>query len=264
MSPPNYSKLQLPDDNFIAYHRHEGKRKSLPGIIFLGGFRSDMTGTKAITLEKFCMEQGLDFIRFDYFGHGASSGEFERGGCIGRWKNDALAVLDNLANRPQILVGSSMGGWLMLLAALERPDKIAALVGIAAAPDFTETLIWNPMAENQKSEIMEKGIAHIPSDECGTYPITRELIEDGREHLLLHDRIPINCPVHLIHGMRDEDVPYQTSVRLAEIIESEDVQVILQKSGGHRMSEEGDLELILRVMKELLERFPSQSRFSLR
>jgi pimeloyl-ACP methyl ester carboxylesterase len=243
------SILTREDGATIAYHRHSGRA---PGVVFLGGFMSDMSGTKATALDAFCRARGQAFLRFDYFGHGRSSGEFSEA-TVGRWKDDALCVLDNLTAGPQVLVGSSLGGWIMLLAARDRPARIKALIGIAAAPDATENLMWNQFAPDLQAAILRDGQARIPSayGEAG-YLITRKLIEDGRKHLLMGKPIPISSPVRLIHGMRDADVPYRVSVELAEKLQSEEVRVELVKDGDHRLSRAQDLALLTRTLESLL------------
>src|SRR5205085_10939514 len=194
----NPAILARPDGATIAYHRLSG---GSPGIVFLGGYRSDMTGTKALFLEDYCSQRGRAYLRFDYFGHGASSGDFAQG-TIGRWREDAIAVIDSLTEGPQILVGSSMGGWIMLLAALARPERIAALIGIAAAPDFTAELLPNRLTPEQRRELDEKGAVTVPSDyDAAGYLYTSALIEDGAKHLLLGAPIPIDMPVRLLHGL---------------------------------------------------------------
>ena len=214
---------------------------------------SDMSGTKATTLEAFARRRGQAFLRFDYQGHGESSGRFEDG-SIGRWSEDAIAALDELTEGPQILVGSSMGGWIMLLAALARPERIAGLLGIAAAPDFTEDLMWAAYSAEIRATIETEGVYHEPSDYSETpYPITKHLIEDGRRHLLLRAPIPLTCPVRLLQGMRDEDVPWQTALRLAEALESEDVEMTLVKAGDHRLSEPADLQRLEATLQRLLD-----------
>ncbi|MFO0389239.1 MAG: alpha/beta fold hydrolase [Alphaproteobacteria bacterium] len=245
------SVLSLQDGKRLAYHLTEGL---LPCVIFMGGFKSDMTGSKALALENLCKQRGQRFIRFDYTGHGQSSGNF-RDGTIGSWQQDVLAVLDKLGSEKNILVGSSMGAWQMLLAAKARPEKIIALVGIASAPDFTEKLIWEQLSKEQKQTMSEQGEVLLPS--CygeDPYPITKQLIDDGRKHLLLDSPIPINVPVRLIHGLKDEDVPWQFSVRLAECLESNDVHVKYIKNGGHRLSDPEHLEIITDQMSILLRR----------
>jgi pimeloyl-ACP methyl ester carboxylesterase len=220
--------------------------------MFLGGFMSDMSGSKAVALETFARRSGRDFLRFDYRGHGASSGNFEDG-TIGDWAGDALAAFDRLTERPQILVGSSMGGWMMLLVALARPERVAGLVGIAPAPDFTEDLIWGRATEDQRAALLRDGFVDRPSEYSDApYRITRRLIEEGRDHLLLRGAsIPLRCPVRLIHGMADIDVPWQTSLRLAEALESDDVEVTLVKKAAHRLSEPEDLARLERIIDAL-------------
>lgn len=247
--------LTREDGATIAYHRLAAKRtdarsRAWPGIIFLGGFMSDMTGTKATALESFARERGQAFIRFDYLGHGQSSGRFEEG-TIGRWVEDAVAVLDHLSEGPQILVGSSMGGWIMLLTALARPARIAGLVGIAAAPDFTEDMLAG-LSPEARDSLERDGAYRQPSDYSDEpYLITRELIEDGRRHLLLGGPIAIHCPVRLLQGMADRDVPWPTAIRVAEALESPDVEVTLVKSGDHRLSEPPDLSRLMRTLERL-------------
>jgi len=243
--------LSRPGGVKLAYHRLDG---GAPGIVFLGGFMSDMTGGKALALEAFARARGQAFLRFDYQGHGQSSGAFTEG-SIGLWAGDALAVLDAATEGPQILVGSSMGGWIMLLTALARPERVAALVGIAAAPDFTEDLVWQAFDENVRETLRRDGVYHQPSDYGeAPYPITRQLIEDGRRHLLLRAPIAIGCPIRLIQGLADPDVPWQTALRIAERVESDDVEVILVKGGGHRLSEPADLARLGRTVEALLAR----------
>lgn len=247
MQTPSF--LELSHERRIAYYKHEGQG---PYVIFMGGFMSDMTGSKAIALESFCKTQKQSFIRFDYSGHGQSSGEF-RGGTIGSWAEDTLAVIDQLGGDDNILIGSSMGGWIMLLAALARPKKVSALIGIAAAPDFTERLMWQQMDKTQQQTIQEHGEILYPN--CygeEPYPITKHLIEDGRKRLLLDAPIALDMPVRLIHGMQDEDVPWQTALALTERLQSDDVQLQLLKNAGHRLSEPPHLDIILKTLADLL------------
>ena len=241
--------LAREDGATIAYHRTSGRT---PGVVFLGGFMSDMTGSKATTLEAFCRARGQAFVRFDYFAHGASSGEFAEA-TIGRWRDDALAVIDALTEGPQVLVGSSIGGWVMLLAARERPERVKALVGIAAAPDATEDLMWAQFPEPAQIALMRDGQIRVPSDydERG-YLITRRLIEDGRRNLVLRAPLPVACPVRLLHGMEDKDVPWELSLRLAGHLASPDVTVTLVKGGDHRLSSEADLARLCSTVEALL------------
>lgn len=240
--------LDLPGGVRIAYRKRPGRS---PGVIFFGGFHSDMTGTKAAALDAHCERTGRAFVRFDYTGHGQSSGKFEEG-TIGRWAADAIAVLDGVAEGPQVIVGSSMGGWIMLLAALARPDRVAALAGVAAAPDFTEDLIWASLAPDARKELKEKGQWIRPSAyEEEPYPITMRLIEEGRDHLMLRGPISIRCPVRLLHGMRDVDVPWEVSGKIMSLLESEDATLTLIKEGDHRLSEPPDIERLCAVVETL-------------
>jgi pimeloyl-ACP methyl ester carboxylesterase len=237
----------------IAYRRSLGKN---PGLVFIHGLRSDMNGNKALAIEQHCRETGRAFLCFDLSGHGASSGRFEEG-TIGAWADDVTFVLDRLTEGPQILVGSSLGGWLMLLTALARPDRVAGLVGLAAAPDFTEELIVKAFTDPQKSELTLYGRVVIP--DCygeAPYAITRRLIEEGRDHLVLRQPINISCPTVLIQGQRDPDVPWQTALTLADRIMSDQVRVVLLKSGNHRLSEPQDLRLILSNIEHLIYNLP--------
>ncbi len=243
--------LSRPDGSSLAYRRQPGRA---PGVVFLGGLHSDMTGTKATFLAGHCRSAGRAFVRFDYFGHGASSGRFEEG-TIGRWAGDALAVLDEVAEGPQVLVGSSLGGWIMLLAALARPGRVRGLVGVAAAPDFTEDLIWAQLPEEGRRRLEEEGVWHRPSAYGeAPYPITRRLIEEARRHLLLRGPIGIACPVRLIHGLEDEDVPWEVSLRLCRALAGGDVTLALVKGGGHRLSEPADLERLAAAVEGLCRR----------
>jgi pimeloyl-ACP methyl ester carboxylesterase len=236
----------------IAYRREAGRNP--PGILFLCGFRSDMSGTKAVRLSEDCQAKDRSCLRFDYFAHGESSGDF-RAGTIGRWRDDALAVLDELTEGPQILVGSSMGCWLALLAALARPERVAGLIGIAGAPDFTEDLIWDKMTARQRRQLVEEGeVVHESPYSSAPIPFTRVLIEEARNHLLLRGPIDLSCPIRLLHGMRDPDVPYRTSLRLAECLAGDEVVVELIEDGDHRLSREADLLRLLDTVDELSAR----------
>ncbi|MDR3516217.1 MAG: alpha/beta fold hydrolase [Azospirillaceae bacterium] len=212
---------------------------------------SDMTGTKATYLERWCQDAGLAFVRFDYQGHGATSGRFVDGG-IGTWTQDALAVFDALTTGPQILVGSSMGAWIATLTAVARPDRIAGLIGVAAAPDFTEDVIWAGLDAAQRATLLSEGQVMPFSDEQSDgYPITRGLIEDGRNHLVLRQPIALRAPVRLLHGMADQDVPWRTSLALAERISGDDVRVTLIKDGEHRLSRDQDLAQIAAAVADI-------------
>jgi pimeloyl-ACP methyl ester carboxylesterase len=222
-----------------------------PAVVFLPGFMSDMTGDKARAVQALCAARGKACLLLDYSGHGASGGAFEAG-TIGRWTEDALFLIDRLVPGDFVLVGSSMGGWIALLAALARPGRAVGLAGIAAAPDFTETLMWDAMAPPERAALARDGMLRVPSAYGGEQIITRELIEEGRSRLLLGAPIAIACPVRLLHGMRDPDVPWETALRLAERLESEDVRVTLVKDAGHRLSRPGDIALLCAAVRELL------------
>ena len=250
MKPPKVemSYLVSSDGVKIAYNKLSGAE---PGIIFFGGFASDMEGTKALALQDYAMQRGQAFLRFDYRGHGKSSGVFTDGN-IGKWLSDCLAVLDNLTQGCQILIGSSMGGWLVLLTAKERPERVGGILGIASAPDFTEDLMWLQFDDETKQKIMTDGQCTLASEyDESPYVVTRELIEDGRRHLVLRNKLEIEIPFHLIHGMADEDVPYQLSLKLAEHVDSQNVHVNIIKSGDHRLSREQDLVEIFGAVESL-------------
>ncbi len=244
------SILAREDGATIAYHRRRGKT---PGVMFLPGFNSDMTGAKASALDAFCAKTGRFFLRFDYFAHGASSGDFAQA-TVGRFLADALAVIDALGEGKLVLVGSSIGGWLMLLVAQARPERVRALIGIAAAPDATEDLMWQRMPFDLRETLMLQGSVRVPSrySEAG-YLITRKLIEEARAHLVMRTPLAIDCPVRLLHGMADPDVPWQTGLALAEHLSGGDVQLALIKDGDHRLSREGDVDLLLRTVNSLLD-----------
>lgn len=219
--------------------------------MFLCGFRSDMGGTKAEFLDSHCAARGLGFLRFDYSGHGRSSGDFTDG-TIGRWAEEAVAVMDKAGDGPLVLVGSSMGGWIMLLAALARPRRVAGLIGIAPAPDFTERLIWDTLPEAERATMMTRGRIEVPSQYADTPTIlTRRLIEEGRHHLLLTAPVGLRCPVRLLHGMADPDVPHGLSLELADRLVSDDVRVTLIKDGDHRLSRPEDLALLAQAVDEV-------------
>ena len=243
--------IDRPGDHRVAYHVTPGKS---PGVVFLGGFMSDMTGTKAMALEAHCRARGQAFLRFDYLGHGQSSGAFADG-TIGRWADDAMAAIDQLTEGPQILVGSSMGGWIMLLTALARPQRVCGLIGIAAAPDFTKDIMWNMFDDGQHKTLMADGAVAIPSDygDGEPYIISRALIEDGRENLLLKGDIVIDCPVRLLQGMKDADVPWRTALAVADKLTGTDVEVTLVKDGDHRLSEPTDLARLGTTLDRLIE-----------
>lgn len=250
VAPPEPRILTRADGATIAYHKTPGKS---PGVIFLSGFMSDMTGGKALFVEERCRARGQACLRFDYFGCGESSGRFTDG-TIGRWAEDTVAVLDELTEGPQVLIGSSMGGWIMLLAALARPERVAGLIGIAPAPDFTEDLLLQEMTADEKATLERDGVFYVNS----LYgpeptPFTQALIDDGRQHLVLRRRMPLTCPVRIIHGMEDPDVPWPTSLRLGQTLEGRDVEIQFVKAGDHRLSQPHDLDRLGRTLDALLD-----------
>ena len=251
---PQPEYLELSDNRRLAYHRYRAPASAepRPGVVFMGGFRSDMTGSKATHFEALCRDIGVDYLRFDYTGHGQSSGDFADG-SIGEWSQDAIDAIDHLTEGPQIIIGSSMGGWVMLNVALARPDRLHALVGIAAAPDFTEELMWASMSEAERAALMRDGRIEQPNDYSDEpYLITKKLIEDGRRHLRLGAPLAINCPIRLVHGMADTDVPYQLSERLMRHVTSDDVELTVIKNGDHRLSDAHPLSLLSHVIQTLL------------
>lgn len=232
----------------LAYRRRAGAG---PGVLWLGGFRSDMLGTKAEFLDRWAAERGRAYLRFDYSGHGESEGVFERG-CISEWAADALAVFDNLTAGPQILVGSSMGAWIATLLARARPKRLAAIVYIAPAPDFTEKLMWPSFTEKQRETIMREGRLEQPSDYSDEPEIiTKKLIEDGRNNLVMTGAAPVACPVRVLQGMKDDAVPYAHALAFAEQLDSDDVEILLTPNGDHRLSEPPDLLRLQRVLEQL-------------
>lgn len=249
MSEPAY--LDTPSGRRIAYHRTEGGG---PGIVFLGGFKSDMTGTKAMHLETWARALGRAFLRFDYSGHGQSSGAFEDG-CIGDWAEDAAAAVEALTEGPQVLVGSSMGGWIALLLARRMPQRVAGLVGIAAAPDFTEDGFWAGFDAGQRATIKQAGRLELPSEYSeDPYVITRRLIEDGRENLVLRVPLSLPFPVRLLQGTADEDVAVEVPLRLMDHAEADDMRLTLVKGADHRFSSPDCLALMESAISEVTAR----------
>lgn len=240
--------LTTPQGRRIAHHRTEGQG---PGIVFLGGFMSDMTGSKAMFLQDWAAAQGRAFLRFDYSGHGQSSGAFEDG-CIGDWVEDALAMIKALTEGPQVLVGSSMGGWIALQIARTIPDRVKGLVGIAPAPDFTEDSMWAGFSEAQRVALMDHGRIVIPSDysEDG-YPITRRLIEDGRGRLVLRTPLSLPFPVRILQGTADTDVPVSVALRLMDHADCPDLRLTLVKGADHRFSTPECLAMIATAVNEV-------------
>lgn len=244
---PRYLVL---DEVRLAYAHTPGHG---PTVVFLPGFRSDMNGTKALYLEAICRERGHAYLRFDYQGHGRSSGRFEDG-TIGMWCHDACQVMKRACDGPLVLVGSSMGGWIMLLAALALAPRVVGLVGIASAPDFTERLMRQRMLPDVVEKLRREGSVRVLSDYSDELTvITHSLIEEGARHLLLDAPIAIDAPVRLIHGSEDDDVPWSLSVTLMQQLTSRDVRLELIKGGDHRLSSPAHLARIGATLCELLD-----------
>jgi pimeloyl-ACP methyl ester carboxylesterase len=236
-----------PQGRRIAFERLAGRG---PGLMFLGGFRSDMQGTKALALQAWARAAGRAFLRFDYSGHGASGGDFEDG-CVGDWLQDARAMLA-LAEGPQVLVGSSMGGWIALLLAREVPGRVAGLVTIAAAPDFTEDGMWAGFDAQSRAALLRDGRVEMPSEYSeGPYVITRRLIEDGRRHLVLRSPLQLPMPVRMLQGSADVDVPQAVALRLLHHAEGADLRLTLVKGADHRFSTLECLQLIEAAVAEV-------------
>jgi pimeloyl-ACP methyl ester carboxylesterase len=245
-----------PPSRTIAVRVREGKSpRAEPGLFWLGGFKSDMKGTKAAALDHWAASQGRACVRFDYSGHGESGGEFTDG-TIGRWLAESVAVYRQFANGPQIVIGSSMGGWLALLLARRLREfkdaaPMAGMVLIAPAVDFTEELMWRQFPEAIKREVETKGVWLRPS-EYGEepYPITKGLIEEGRKHLMLGGLIETGCPVHVLQGVKDPDVPWRHALELVSRFARDDVVLTLIKDGDHRLSRPEDIERLIAAVKE--------------
>ena len=242
---PEIPSFVTPQGRRIAYHLTDGTG---PAIVFLGGFKSDMDGTKAIHLEQWAKAQGRAFLRFDYSGHGASGEKFTDG-CIGDWFEDATAALGLIAGK-MILVGSSMGGWISLLVARAMPERIAGLVTIAAAPDFTEDSMWANFTDAQKTALAAGQVA-LPSDYGDPYIITKRLIEDGRDHLVLRDPLSLPFPVRFLQGTADKDVAMSVALRLLDHADGPDMRLTLVDGADHRFSNDENLDLITQTVGAL-------------
>lgn len=239
--------LTTPQGRRIAHHRTAGGG---PGVVFLGGFRSDMGGTKALHLQDWARARGRAFVRFDYSGHGASSGGFEDG-CIGDWAQDAQAVLDALTLGPQVLVGSSMGGWIALLLARAQPDRVATLVGIAAAPDFTDALVAG-LTGAERAALATTGRVTRPSPyDPAPAVFTRRLIDDGAAQRVLNAPLALPFPVRLLQGTADAEVPPSVALRLLDHASGPDIRLTLIKGGDHRLSDPASLALLTQTLDTL-------------
>ena len=245
-----HENMISPQGRRLAY-RYSPPRTGLT-YVWLSGFKSDMSGSKVTVLEAWAQEQGHGFLAFDYSGHGLSGGAFEDG-TISAWREDALAAIEQHTNGKLVLVGSSMGGWMALLAALALADRVAAMVLIAPAPDFTQKLMWPEFSAEQQAEILEQGLTLRPSDYGDPYPITRDLIEDGKQWALLDEPIALTLPIRILQGMQDPDVPWRHAFKLVDALQSDDVVFSLIKDGDHRLSRDQDIERLVSVCAELVK-----------
>jgi pimeloyl-ACP methyl ester carboxylesterase len=238
--------LPRPDGETLAFKRVDG---SAPTVLWIGGFRSDIEGTKALALDAAARERGWSYVRYDHFAHGQSSGDW-RQATIGRWREDAMALIDHL-DGPVIPVGSSMGGWVALLAALARPERMAGLVLINPAQDFTERLMWPSLADHIRQAILRDGEATIVEDGLGEYVLTRRMFEEARDWLLLDRPIPITAPIHVLQGRADDTVPWSHAIALAERLTGGDVRLDLIEGGDHRLSTPRDLARLVEAVEAM-------------
>lgn len=245
------SKFTTTQNRTLAYRQHKGAAGN-PSFIWLSGFMSDMQGSKVLALEAYAKARNTSFLAFDYSGHGQSDGAFEEG-TIGDWREDTLAAIDTLTSGPQILVGSSMGGWLALLAALARPARISGMVLIAPAPDFTQKLMWPKFTPAIQKQILETGLYMQPSDYDAPYPITRALIEESANWQILDAPIKFSGPVRILQGQQDADVPWGHAQRLVDALTTDDLTFTLIKDGNHSLSREADIARLLATCTEIGE-----------
>jgi len=245
----DHKDLISPQGRRLAY-RYSPPRTGRT-FVWLSGFKSDMSGSKVTVLEAWAKAQGHGVLAFDYSGHGLSGGAFEDG-TISAWREDALAAIEGLTSGSLILVGSSMGGWMALLSALALEDRVAAMVLIAPAPDFTQKLMWPEFSAAQQAEVLEQGQTLRPSDYGDPYPITRALIEDGKQWALLDAPIALTMPIRILQGQEDPDVPWQHAFRLVDVLQSEDVVFSLIKDGDHRLSRDQDIARLMATCGELV------------
>lgn len=235
--------LTRPDGETLAFKRVAGAG---PTVVWIGGFRSDMEGTKALALDAAAREHGWNFVRYDHFAHGQSSGDW-RQATIGRWREDAIALIDSLKG-PVIPVGSSMGGWIALLAALARPERMKALVLINPAQDFTERLMWPGLADHERQAILRDGETTIVEEGLGVYVLTRAMFEEARSWLLLDETIPVSVPIHILQGREDPTVPWHHQLALIDRLSGGHVHLDLIAGGDHRLSSEADLHRLIETV----------------
>ena len=237
-------QLARPDGEHLALKRVRG---SGPTVVWIGGFRSDMEGTKALALDVAARERGWNYVRYDHFAHGASSGDWRKA-TIGRWREDAVAVIDSLEG-PVVPVGSSMGGWVALLLALARPERLAGMVLVNPAPDFTEDLMWPGLADHERQAIMREGETLVVEDGLGAYVLTRRMFEEARDWLLLRGALPVAAPVHILQGRADDVVPWRRQTALVERLTGGDVRLDLIEGGDHRLSSPADLARLVEAVE---------------
>ncbi|MEM1363258.1 MAG: alpha/beta hydrolase [Pseudomonadota bacterium] len=245
--------FETPQQRRLAYHLTAGRS---PGVVFLGGFMSDMDGTKALHLEDWAKREKRAFLRFDYSGHGKSEGSFSDG-TIGAWAADAMAAITTLTEGPQVLVGSSMGGWISLLCSKELSQTVIGLVTIAAAPDFTEDSFWAGFDETQRTTLVQNGKIDLPSDYDEPYTITHRLIEEGRDNLILRSPLNLNIPVRFLQGTDDLEVDQSVALRLLSHANGDDIRLTLMKGADHRFSTPECLELIENTLADMLTKLES-------
>jgi len=250
--------LSAPDSEKIAYKMNEGTIDYKgPTLIWCGGLKSDMEGGKATHLHDWAFEEGRRYIRFDYFGHGVSSGEF-KDGTISRWAQDVVQIMDELTTGDVILIGSSMGGWSSLLAMIQRPERVKGLLLIAPAPDFTEKLMLPSWTKEQHETLERDGILYVPSDYDEPYEYSKTLIEDGRKNQILDNPIKFDGPIRILQGAKDDVVPWEYSRRIIDVVTSHDIDYTLVKDGDHSLSTPTDLDRLIRVAKELCRKIKSE------
>jgi len=238
-------RLERPDGETLAFRRTEGDG---PTVVWIGGFRSDMEGTKALALDAAARERGWNYVRYDHFAHGQSTGDWRKA-TIGRWREDAVALIDSLEG-PVIPVGSSMGGWVALLLALARPERMAGLVLVNPAQDFTERLMWPGLADHERQAILREGETLIVEEGLGEYVLTRAMFEEARDWLLLDGAIPVTAPVHILQGRADDVVPWRHAAALVERLTGGDVRLDLIEGGDHRLSGPADLDRLVEAVEQ--------------
>lgn len=250
--PPKF--LERAGKAKLAYHYTAPENENTPTILFCPGFRSDMEGTKALFLENLARQNGFGFLRFDYSGHGQSGGDF-KDGTIGSWFQDTLDLVKNVTEGPLIIIGSSMGGWIALLSALNLKDRVKAVIGIAAAPDFTKDMYHNHLDDSMRAQMQKEGFTELPNEYSDEpYIITRNLIEDGEKHCLLHKTIDLDIPVCLIQGMQDHAVEWKHAHRIRKAMKDpENTTVVMIEDGDHSLSRDSDLQILEKAVLEAVK-----------